>query len=205
MITSKRSREAKTDGKKVVEDQDGRVGNERRSGGHVDCSSERRVCCCEQRNCIKASKELFSLLARYTNSEVSTIVRSVPGLVGLEACKIQQKNTENNFQVQRECTHPMPTKDVSQVMLTIIQWENTRRRREDSTLVEVFRSVGNMSAEREGADDLDGIGENCEDLKAKVVSYTTNKTEQARGGQKEMHMPIEVHHGGGSEPEEEYW
>ena len=29
---------------------------------------------------------------------------------------------------------------------------------------------------------LDEIGENCENLKAKVVSYTTNKTEQSRGG-----------------------
>ena len=50
---------------------------------------------------------------------------------------------------------------------------------------------------------LDEIDENYENLKAKVVSYPTNKTEQARGGQKEMHVPMEVDHVSGREPEEE--
>ena len=52
---------------------------------------------------------------------------------------------------------------------------------------------------------LDEIGENHENhenLKAKVVSYTTNKT---RGGQHEMHVPMEVFHVSGSELEEEDW
>ena len=49
----------------------------------------------------------------------------------------------------------------------------------------------------------DEIDQNYENLKAKVVSYPTNKTEQARGGQKEMHVPMEVDHVSGSEPEEE--
>ena len=40
-------------------------------------------------------------------------------------------------------------------------------------------------------------------FKAKVVSYTTNKTEQTRGGQREMCVPMEVDHVRGSEPEEE--
>ena len=50
---------------------------------------------------------------------------------------------------------------------------------------------------------LGEIGKNCENLKAKVVACTTNKTEQARGGQKEMSVPMEVGHVSGSEPEEE--
>ena len=49
----------------------------------------------------------------------------------------------------------------------------------------------------------DEIGENCEKLKAKVVSYTT-KTEQTRRGQKEMHVPMEVDYVSGSEPEEDW-
>ena len=52
---------------------------------------------------------------------------------------------------------------------------------------------------------LDEIGENHENhenLKAKVVSYTTNKT---RGGQHEMHVPMEVFHESGGELEEEDW
>ena len=50
---------------------------------------------------------------------------------------------------------------------------------------------------------LDEIGENHENLKAKVVPYTTNKTEQTRGEQKKMHVPMEMDHVGGSEPEDE--
>ena len=52
---------------------------------------------------------------------------------------------------------------------------------------------------------LDEISENYKNLKAKVVSYTTNESEQARGGQKEMLVPIEVDCVSGSEPEEEGW
>ena len=43
---------------------------------------------------------------------------------------------------------------------------------------------------------VDEIGENFENLKAKGgvthVSCTTNKTEQARGGQTDMYVPMEV-------------
>ena len=41
---------------------------------------------------------------------------------------------------------------------------------------------------------LDEIGEIGENLKGKVVSYTTNKTEEARGGQKGRQVPMEVDH-----------
>ena len=37
---------------------------------------------------------------------------------------------------------------------------------------------------------LDEIGENYENLKAKVVFYTFNKAEQTLGGHKEMYVPI---------------
>ena len=37
-----------------------------------------------------------------------------------------------------------------------------------------------------------------------MVSCTTNKTEQPRGGQKEMHVPV-VSHVSGSEPKEADW
>ena len=45
---------------------------------------------------------------------------------------------------------------------------------------------------------LDEIGENCENLKAIVVSDTTNKTGQERGGQKVVHVPMEVDYVSGS-------
>ena len=50
---------------------------------------------------------------------------------------------------------------------------------------------------------FDEIGENYENLTAKVLSYTTSETEQARGGHKEIQVPMEVDHVSCSEPAEE--
>ena len=53
---------------------------------------------------------------------------------------------------------------------------------------------------------LDEVGENCENLKVKVISYTSNKAEQSRG-QKETAVPMELdYYVSGSEIyEEEEW
>ena len=52
---------------------------------------------------------------------------------------------------------------------------------------------------------LDEIRKNFENIKAKVVSCATNKTEQARRGQKEMYVPMEVDRASGNEAEEDDW
>ena len=71
--------------------------------------------------------------------------------------------------------------------------------------MENVSSVGNFP-EGAGNDEAGReVGETCEILKAKVVSYTTNMTEQTGGGQKDMSVPMVVDHVGGSEPEEEDW
>ena len=51
---------------------------------------------------------------------------------------------------------------------------------------------------------LDEIGENCLNLKAKVIIYTTNKAEQTRG-QKETAAPMELDYVSGSEVYDEEW
>ena len=51
---------------------------------------------------------------------------------------------------------------------------------------------------------LDEIGENFLNLKAKEISYTTNKAEQARG-QKETAVPMELDYVSGSEMYDEEW
>ena len=50
---------------------------------------------------------------------------------------------------------------------------------------------------------LDEIGDNYENVMPKVVPYTTNKTEQARGGQEEMYVPMEVDRASGNEAEDD--
>ena len=52
---------------------------------------------------------------------------------------------------------------------------------------------------------LDEVGENYENLKVKVISYTPNKAEQSRG-QKETAVPMELDYVRGSEMyEQEEW
>ena len=118
------------------------------------------------------------------------------------------------FRVQREYMYPKPAKDVSQVRLLIMQWVELKAMMSElekdakipdlwrmSTLLEIcLKDMKEQMMMRLGE-----IGENYENLKAKVVSYTTNKTEQAQGGQKEMYVSMEVDHVSGSEPEEEDW
>ena len=61
--------------------------------------------------CIKASTALYSVLARYTNSEASPIVRSVTGLDGVEAWPRPHVDYSRGtlgkiFRVQHECMYP---------------------------------------------------------------------------------------------------
>ena len=56
------------------------------------------------KRCVKVGKEMYGVLARYTNSEALTIVKSVSELDGvrawarLHANYIQQKNVRTNVQ-----------------------------------------------------------------------------------------------------------
>ena len=83
-----------------------------------------------------------------------------------------------------------------------------RRGCEDSRSVEDVGVAGNLSERCEGTD-VDEIGrdrrELRENLKANVISYTTNKAEQARGGQKETTVPMELDHVIGGEMYGEDW
>ena len=73
--------------------------------------------------------------------------------------------------------------------------------------MEKVGSVGNLSEGCERADDDEATRSATiyEKLTAKVVSYSTNRTEQTRGGQKEMYVPQEVYHVSGGEQEEKDW
>ena len=52
---------------------------------------------------------------------------------------------------------------------------------------------------------LDEIGENCENLRASVTSYTFNKAERYRGGQTEPSVLLEVDNRNGSESLGDEW
>ena len=63
---------------------------------------------------------------------------------------------------------------------------------EDRRIVEHVGLVGNMSREVKEQMKMrtNEIGENNQNIKAKVVFYTFNKAEKTRGGHKEMYVPI---------------
>ena len=52
---------------------------------------------------------------------------------------------------------------------------------------------------------LDEIGENCETLEAKVISYSSNKAEQSRVGQADTSGPMDADSVSGSEKDDEDW
>ena len=107
----------------------------------------------------------------------------------------------------------MPAKDARLVELADMQWEETWKAMMselggDAKILDLRRMSAPLAISPKDVKEqmmmrLDEIGENFENLKATVVSYTTNKTEQARGGQNEMQVPMEVDHVSGSDPEEE--
>ena len=84
-----------------------------------------------------------------------------------------------------------------------MQWEEkwtnhdvgARNGREDSRLTRRMSALLEMcpkDVKEQMMTRMAEIGENCQNFKATVVSYTTNKAEQARGGQKDMYVPMEA-------------
>ena len=135
--------------------------------------------------CIKASSELYSVLERCTNSGASTIVTELEEWKdGRSTCENCSRRTLGRmFWVQRACMYPKLVKDVSQVRLVIMQCEE----KWNAMMLEIgniakIPDVWRMPVLLEQMlMRMDEIGENYENLKAKAVSYTANKTEQARG------------------------
>ena len=90
-----------------------------REAKFVDANRER---------CVQAGKELYGVLARYTNSEALTIVKSVSEMDGVRVwarlhANYSRRTLGRMFRVQRECMYPKTVKDVGQVRLAIMQWE----------------------------------------------------------------------------------
>ena len=78
----------------------------------------------DQETFLKASREMYSVLASYTRCEASTIAKSVTDLYGVGAwAKLHANHSRRTFgrmfRVQRECMYPMPAKDVGQVRLVM--------------------------------------------------------------------------------------
>ena len=157
---------------------------------------------------VKAGKEMYGLLTRYTLSEALTIVKSVSEMDGVRAWARLHANDSRRtlgrmFRVQRE-----PVKDVGQVRLAIKRWEEKWKvmmselgegakipdPRRMSALLEICpKDVKEQMLLR-----LDEVAENYENLKVKVISYTSKKAEQSRG-QKETAVPMELDYVSGSE------
>ena len=182
-----------------------------REAKFVDANRER---------CVKAGKEMYGVLARYTNSEALTIVKSVSEMDGVRAwarlhANYSRRTLGRMFRVQRECMYPKPVKDVGQVRLAIMQWEEKWKVMmselgEGAKIPDLWRMSALLEICPKDVKEqmllrLDEVGENYENLKVKVISYTSNKAEQSRG-QKETAVPMELDYVSGSEMyDEEEW
>ena len=76
-------------------------------------------------NRVSARKEMYSALARYTNSESSTIARSVVGLDRVEDSThiTAEEHWEEHSERNVSACIQNPAQDVSQVRRAIMQWE----------------------------------------------------------------------------------
>ena len=182
-----------------------------REAKFVDASRERGV---------KAGKEMYGVLARYTTSEALTIVKSVSEMDGVRAwarlhANYSRRTLGRMFRVQRECMCPKPAKDVGQVRLAIMQWEEKWEvmmsefgegaKIPDLCSMSALLEICPKDVKEQMLLRLDEVGENYENLKVKVISYTSNKAEQSRG-QKETAVPMELDYVSGSEMyEQEEW
>ena len=197
--------------KLVVEDQNSHIRNERRAGGDAESGRDNRDRkhgrdpgrgpirrARTEKGAARLAGGCFCVLARYTSSEALTIVKSVTEMDGVRAwarlhANFSRRKLGRMFRVQRECMYPKPVKEVGQVLLAIMQWE------------EKWKAMMSELGGEQMLMRLDEIGENFENLKARVISHTTNKAEQARGGQKETTVPMELEYVSGSELYDEDW
>ena len=153
---------------------------------------------------MKAGKEMFGVLARYANSQALTIVKSVSEMDGVRAwtrlhVNYSRRTLEIMFRVQRECMYPKLVKDVGHMRLAIMQWEEKwevmmSELGEGVKIPDLWRMLLEIcpkDVKEQMSLRLDEVGENYENLKVKVRSYTTKKAEQARG-QKETAVPMEL-------------
>ena len=146
--------------------------------------------------CEKASAELYSFLVRYTSSEAATVVKGAMDMDGVEAYGRLHENYSKRtlgrmFRVQRECMYPKAVKDLNGVKTAIMDWEERWKRMmaelgTDAKIPDLWRMSALLEiCPKELKDQmlirLDEIGEKYEALKAKVISYATNKVEQFKG------------------------
>ena len=100
----------------------------------------------------------------------------------------QQKNSGRLFRMQHECMCPKQATHVRRVGLAIMQWEEKWKAMMselggDAKIPDLWRmsallEICPKDVKEQMMMRLGEVGENCENLRAKVVSYTTNKTEQ---------------------------
>ena len=111
--------------------------------------------------------------------------------------------------------YPKPVKEVGQARLAIMQWEEKWKALmselgEGAKIPDLWRmsallEICPKDVKEQKLLRLDEVGENYENLKVKVISYTSNKAEQSRG-QKETAVPMERDYVSGREMyEEEEW
>ena len=139
--------------------------------------------------CMKASKEMCSVFARYTNSESSTIVRSVTGLDGVKDWTSLHANHSRRtlgriFRVRRERMYQSQQKTCRQVRLAIRQleekWKAMKKKIPDLWRTSVFLETCAKDVKEQMMMRLDEIGEHNENLNAKVC-HTRRARPSKRG------------------------
>ena len=135
--------------------------------------------------------------------------------MGKTACKLHQKNVGANVQgttrvhVPEDSDFCRPSAFGDHAVGREVESDDVRARR-DAKIPDLWRMAALLEVCPQDVKEqmlmrLDEIDENYENVMARVISYTTNKAEQARGCQREATVPMELEYVIGSELYDEDW
>ena len=145
----------------------------------------------------RGSAELYSVLTRYADGEAGTLVRGLVDMDGLQAYgrlheRYSRRTIGRMFRVQKDCMYPKTARNLGEVAGLVLEWEEKWRRMlaelgPEVRIPELWRMSALLEICPKGVQEqmmlrLDEIGESYEILKAKIISYVTNRVEQGKVG-----------------------
>ena len=147
----------------------------------------------EKINLKRLSRELFEVLVATTDGEAKMMIRNVPDQDGVLAWQRLYRHHNRRalarvLRIHREAMHPKPATDISQVISSVMEWEDkwTRMAKEYPSVPVLWKMAALM--ELCPADVQDMVYQNIDDvhedygrLREKIFSWVPNKV-AAKGG-----------------------
>ena len=133
----------------------------------------------------KLSKDLYEVLVMITEGEAKIMIRSVPDQDGILAW--HQLYRHYNRKTLREAMHPKPSSDIGNLISNIVEWEDKWTRMAKCPSVPVLWKMAALmelcpaDVQDMVCQTIDGVHEDYERLKQKILSWASNKMSHRKG------------------------